>query len=88
MAQKNTLELGRRTAARASGSTSPIAEECGRYRECRGYTAIYGNHVIDVEYGRRGFPRRVRRGRSPRDGRARDRDVSTPASPRYRYRAC
>jgi Glycoside-hydrolase family GH114 len=88
VAQKNTLELGRRAARWRIGFDFAIAEECGRYRECRGYTAIYGDHVIDIEYGRRGF-----RAACAEIGRRvavvlRDRDVSTPASARYRYRAC
>ena len=88
VAQKNTLELGRRTARSRIGFDFAIAEECGRYRECRGYTAIYGDHVIDIEYGRRGF-----RAACAAVGRRvavvlRDRDVSTPASARYRYRSC
>jgi Glycoside-hydrolase family GH114 len=88
VAQKNTLELGSRTARERIGFDFAVAEECGRHRECRGYAAIYGNHVIDIEYGRRGF-----RAACTVVGRRvpvvlRDRDLSTPRSTDYRYRAC
>jgi hypothetical protein len=86
--QKNTVELGRRTARQRIGFDFAIAEQCGRYRECRDYTAIYGNHVVDIEYGRRGF-----RAACAAVGRRvsvvlRDVMVSTPRSPSYRRRAC
>lgn len=34
-----------------------VAEECGQYRECRRYAAAYGDHVLAIEYRRRGFER-------------------------------
>ena len=27
-----------------------VAEECGRYRECEEYAAVYGRRVVAVEY--------------------------------------
>ena len=53
-----------------------------------GLTAMYGNHVIDVEYGVPGF-----RAACAAVGRRisvvlRDVAVSTPGSATYRYRAC
>jgi hypothetical protein len=88
VAQKNTVELGRRVARNRIGFDFAIAEQCGRYHECRGYTAMYGSHVIVIEYGRRGF-----RTACTAVGRRvsvvlRDVAVSTPGSPAYRYRAC
>jgi Glycoside-hydrolase family GH114 len=51
--QKNWVELGR--AGRRIGFDFAIAEECARYRECSGYTQVYGQHVLVVEYRRRDF---------------------------------
>lgn len=48
VAQKNTLELGDR--GRRAGFDLAIAEECEVFGECDGYTEVYGNHVIEVEY--------------------------------------
>jgi hypothetical protein len=88
VAQKNTLEIGRFAALKRIGFDFAIVEECGEYRECRAFTAIYGNRVIDIEYRHRGF-----RNACAAVGRRvsvvlRDRAVSTPRSPTYRYRAC
>jgi hypothetical protein len=44
--QKNTTELQGR--GKAAGLDFAIAEECGRYNECGDYTAVYGNHLIDM----------------------------------------
>ena len=46
--QKNWVELGARGPR--LGFDFAIAEECGRWRECAGYVATYGDHVLDVEY--------------------------------------
>src|SRR5206468_2676945 len=40
---------------RQVGYDFAIAEECGRYRECAGYTRFYGRRVIAVEYRRQDF---------------------------------
>ena len=37
-----------------------IAEECGRWRECRSYVQAYGDHVYAVEYRRKDFRRTCR----------------------------
>lgn len=57
-AQKNWVELG--PAGPRIGFDFAIAEECGRWRECRGYVATYGEHVLVVEYRRRDFRRTCR----------------------------
>ena len=50
-AQKNLAGYdGRRL-----GYDFAIAEECGRYRECAGYTEFYGRRVIAIEYRRQDF---------------------------------
>ncbi|RIX27827.1 hypothetical protein D1781_09845 [Amnibacterium setariae] len=48
VAQKNAPELGRR--GEAAGFDFAIAEECQVYEECGAYTAVYGRHVIEIEY--------------------------------------
>ncbi len=86
VAQKNTLELGRRAARRRVGFDFVIAEQCGRHRECRAYTAMFGDRVIVIEYGRRGFRAAcVAVGQQVSVVR-RDIAVSTPGSGTYRYR--
>jgi hypothetical protein len=47
-AQKNAVELSGRRAR--TGFDFAIAEECQVYLECRGYTRVYGRHVIEIEY--------------------------------------
>jgi hypothetical protein len=34
-----------------------VAEQCGRWRECRSYATSYGDHVLAIEYRRRDFNR-------------------------------
>ena len=46
VAQKNTVELTRAQARGRIGFDFAIAEECGRYRECRRYRRVYGDRVI------------------------------------------
>ena len=53
VAQKNWVELGDRGPR--LGFDFAVAEECGRWRECAGYVASYGDHVLVVEYRRRDF---------------------------------
>jgi hypothetical protein len=88
VAQKNTPALGRRTARLRIDFDFAIAEQCGRYRECRSYSAIYGNHVLDIEYDRAGFRRACASVGRRIAVVLRDVQVSTPSSARYRYRAC
>jgi hypothetical protein len=40
---------------RRVGYDFAIAEECGRYRECGGYTKFYGRRVVVIEYRRQDF---------------------------------
>jgi hypothetical protein len=53
VAQKNWVELGGRGPD--LGFDFAVAEECGRWRECAGYVATYGDHVLVVEYRRVDF---------------------------------
>ena len=88
VAQKNTLELGRRAARRRVGFDFAIAEQCGRHRECRAYTAMFGDRVIVIEYGRRGFRAACVAVGEQVSVVRRDIAVSTPGSSTYGYRAC
>lgn len=87
-AQKNTVELPRRTARVAIGFDFAIAEECGRWAECQAYRAVYGNHVIVVEYRLQDFRKTCRALGSRLSVVLRDVRLSRPGSKRYRYRAC
>ena len=87
-AQKNTSQLSRREARRRIGFDFAIAEECGRYRECARYRALYGDRVLAIEYRRRDFRRTCARIGDAVSVVLRDRDVGTPASRGYRFAAC
>ena len=52
-AQKNFAEFD----GGSVGYDFAVAEECGRYRECRSYVAHYGRRVISIEYRRADFRR-------------------------------
>jgi Glycoside-hydrolase family GH114 len=88
VAQKNTLGLNRRPARMRIGFDFAIAESCGRYSECQDYRALYGNRVIAIEYRRRDFRRACEAVGKNVSVVLRDRDVTTPQAPTYRYAAC
>jgi endo-alpha-1,4-polygalactosaminidase (GH114 family) len=88
VAQKNTLQLSRRQSHDRIGFDFAIAEECGRYRECRDWRARFGNHVIDIEYRRTDFKRACRAIGSRTSVVLRDLNVTRPGSRTYRYAAC
>jgi hypothetical protein len=74
--QKNAPEL---TGA-GLGFDYAVAEDCGRYDECTGYTAAYGT-VLDVEYTDEGFSAACAvPGLSVQ---RRDLDVTLPGDPAY-----
>ena len=58
--QKNTPQLTRRQSRRRIGFDFAIAEECGRFAECRRYRALFGSRVLAIEYRRRDFRRACR----------------------------
>ena len=81
--QKNTPQLGRRNSLDVVGFDFAIAEQCGQYDECDRYRSVFGNGMIDIEYGRSGF-----RAACAAVGRTVSvvlcaRLVSTPGSPGY-----
>ena len=87
VAQKNGLDLNRRQSRRRIGFDFAIAESCGRYSECQGYRALFGNRGIAIEYRRRDFRRACR---PVGDGLTvvyRDRNVTRRGSRSYRYAA-
>lgn len=86
--QKNTVELTRRQARRRIGFDFAIAEECGRYRECGDYRALFGNRVIVIEYRRRDFRRACKAVGKKMSVVLRDVNVTRPGSSSYRYAAC
>jgi hypothetical protein len=86
--QKNTVELTRRQARGRIGFDFAIAEECGRWDECQGYRAVYGNRVIAIEYRRADFARTCRRVGSRISVVLRDVGVTRPGSRSYVYDSC
>ncbi|SEP04280.1 hypothetical protein SAMN05216267_10784 [Actinacidiphila rubida] len=86
IAQKNTVELaGDRTAA---GLDFAIAEECGTYNECDGYTGAFGNHVIVIEYTAKGLTKACTGWGGQLSIVRRDRDVVPAGSPGYVRKTC
>jgi len=87
VAQKNTAGITSGQSRRV-GFDFAIAEECGRWRECGRYTAIYGDDVIVIEYRRRDFRRSCARVGDRVSVVLRDRLVRTPRNPSYVYDSC
>jgi len=85
--QKNTTNINA-AQAHQIGFDFAIAEECARYNECDRYQATYGDHVIVVEYRRKDFDEACATVGARLSVVLRDRNVSTPGSPRYVYDAC
>jgi hypothetical protein len=85
--QKNTADVTARQARRV-GFDFAIAEECARYGECGRYRTVHGDRVIAIEYRRRDFRKACTTVGGAISVVLRDRQVSTPASPRYVYEAC
>jgi hypothetical protein len=87
-AQKNGLDLTKRESRQRIGFDFAIAEECGRYKECGDYRAIFGDRVIIIEYRRADFRAACRAVGRRVSVVLRDRDVSAPGSDTYVYDAC
>lgn len=88
--QKNTSELGTIGRDRI-GFDFAVAEECYRYDECAGYTDVYGDSVIDIEYTndlRGTFAQACADPGTPAMTILRDIDLTTPKSKHYVYEAC
>jgi hypothetical protein len=90
IAQKNAAELGERGRDEV-GFDFVVAEECQRFDECDLYTAVYGDHVIDIEYTddlRGTFAEVCADPQVPASTILRDRDLTTPSSPDYTFESC
>jgi hypothetical protein len=89
-AQKNTTDLTRDEAIDTVGFDFAIAEECGRWKECQAYRALYGNLVFVIEYRKKDFKKDCSKKKLRRQISIvlRDINVTQPGSKTYVYRAC
>jgi len=90
IAQKNSAELGTRGRDDA-GFDFAVTEECHRWDECAVYTDVYGEHVLDIEYTddlRGDFADVCADPQVPTSTILRDRDLTRPGDPAYRFAAC
>ena len=90
IAQKNAAEYSGRLR-REVGFDFAVAEECVSYSECRAYTDVYGDAVIDVEYSddpRVSLPQICADPARPASTVLRDRDLVPSGEQGYVYRRC
>jgi hypothetical protein len=87
IAQKNAVELSR-TGRTEVGFDFAIAESCMEYDECDGYTVVYGDRVIVIEYAGWSFRRACDRYGARLSIVRRDEDVSVPGSSSYVFAGC
>lgn len=90
VAQKNTAQWSLRLRTEA-GFDFAIAEECARFGECPAYTEVYGDAVIDIEYGdslERPFQEMCEDAGSPDFMILRDRNLVSPESSDYQFANC
>jgi hypothetical protein len=88
--QKNAAEDAEALRSRA-GFDFAVTEECAAYTECGAYTAVYGDHVIDIEYTDelpRPFAEMCADDESPASMVLRDRDLRTPDAAGYAFEIC
>ncbi|WP_431805626.1 endo alpha-1,4 polygalactosaminidase [Microbacterium paraoxydans] len=88
--QKNAAEDAAELRERA-GFDFAVTEECAAYDECGAYAAVYGEHVIDIEYTDelpRPFAELCRADDAPRSMVLRDRELRTPRDAGYAFAAC
>ncbi len=88
--QKNAAEDAAALHQRA-GFDFAVTEECAVYEECGAYEAVYGDHVIDIEYADdlpRSFAEMCADDRSPASMVLRDRNLVTPADGDYVFEVC
>ncbi|MCW2947610.1 MAG: hypothetical protein JWR24_4327 [Actinoallomurus sp.] len=86
IAQKNTTDL--LAQHNSIGFDFAVTEECGRYGECGQYASAYANRVFDIEYSAGDFAATCRGSGAALSVVLRDRDVSEPGSPDYRFKTC
>lgn len=88
--QKNAAEDAALLHERA-GFDFAVTEECAAYEECSAYTAVYADHVIDIEYADelpRPFAEMCADDSSPDSMVLRDRDLVTPEDDAYAFETC
>ena len=88
--QKNSAEESQR-ARNQVGFDFAFSEECHAYEECSSYSAVYGTHVMDVEYTdnlRGTFADVCRDSATPATTTLRDRQLVGPGNSAYRYNHC
>lgn len=88
--QKNAAEHAEALKERA-GFDFAVTEECAAYAECGAYTAVYGPHVIDIEYTDqlpRSFAELCADPDAPASLVLRDRDLVTPDDEEYVFAGC
>lgn len=88
--QKNTAELTAAEARSQVGFDFAVAEECGRWKECGAYRAVYGQLVFVIEYRKKDFKKDCSNKKLKRNISVilRDVNVTQPGSKTYKYRAC
>ncbi|MET0295774.1 MAG: endo alpha-1,4 polygalactosaminidase [Microbacterium sp.] len=88
--QKNAAEDSRALRDRAHFDFA-VVEECAAFRECDTYAAVYGEHVIDIEYTDatdRPFTEVCADPSTPASTVLRDRQLTTPSSPDHVFEVC
>ncbi|OIJ33031.1 hypothetical protein BK819_10345 [Microbacterium sp. LCT-H2] len=88
--QKNAAEHADVLKERA-GFDFAVTEECAAYAECGAYTAVYGAHVMDIEYTDqlpRPFTEMCADPDAPASTVLRDRDLVTPDDEGYVFAGC
>ena len=88
--QKNAAEDAAVLHERA-GFDFAVTEECAVYVECGAYTAVYGEHVVDIEYADalpRPFAEMCADDDSPASMVLRDRDLVSPSDDDYVFETC
>ncbi|WP_336643463.1 endo alpha-1,4 polygalactosaminidase [Microbacterium sp. MMO-113] len=88
--QKNAAEHADVLKERA-GFDFAVTEECAAFAECGAYTAVYGAHVIDIEYTDqlpRPFTEMCADPDTPASTVLRDRDLVTPDDEGYVFAGC
>ncbi|MFT4258122.1 endo alpha-1,4 polygalactosaminidase [Microbacterium sp.] len=88
--QKNAAEDAAALREHA-GFDFALTEECAAFRECPQYAAVYGEHVIDIEYADRlprSFAQMCADDDSPSSMVLRDRDLVTPDDDGYVFVLC
>ena len=85
--QKNAVEIAARARATA-GFDFVVAEECGAYDECAGYTAVYGDQILAIEYTEDGFATACAALHPAASVILRDVNLVLPDDPEYLRRTC